>query len=125
MVELMRFTKTKVESQIVGKAKAKNYLRREVKLEGQINAKAEAVELECFAKTKVESSIVGKAIAKNYSRGEVELEGQISAKVEAKTESQIVNKAEVKNRPIREEIYSKLTSVSNNRQLNPLNFEGK
>lgn len=65
-----------------------------------------------FAKTKVESQIVGKAKAKNYLRREVKLEGQI------------VNKAKVKNYP-RKEICSKLTGVSNKRQLDLLNFEGK
>jgi hypothetical protein len=54
-------------------------------------------------------------MAENYSKGEVELEGQINAEVEAEMESQIVDEAEVKNRPIREEICSKLTSVSNER----------
>ena len=34
IVELIHFVKTEVESQIVSKAKAKNYLKREVKLEG-------------------------------------------------------------------------------------------
>jgi len=51
----MRFAGTKVESQIVSKAKA-NYLRGEV----------EIVELERFPETEVESYIAGKAIAKNY-----------------------------------------------------------
>ena len=58
----MCFAETEVESQIVGKAEAKNYLRREVKLEGQIDVKVE---------TEMESQIVNKAKVKNCLREEI------------------------------------------------------
>ncbi len=56
MVKLIYFTEIKVESQIIGKAIAENYLKEEVELEGQINTKVEA---------EMESQIVNKAEVKN------------------------------------------------------------
>ena len=103
-----------MESQIVSKAKAENYLKKEVK----------AVELECFPKTKVESQIASKAMAKNYLKEEIELEGQIDAEIKP-VKSQIVDEAKAENHLIKEEICSKATSVGDKRQLNPLNFKSK